>query len=116
MQESGFRNISAATSAYVFAIGRDRPGKVAMLAAQPSPVSGVVFAVTVLATSMALVAGLSWASRRLLGLPVGAVRTLIAGLLGVVAVYVLGRALPAASGSATTCSLSRASLCCACSL
>jgi predicted unusual protein kinase regulating ubiquinone biosynthesis (AarF/ABC1/UbiB family) len=33
-----------------------------MLAAQSSPVSGVVFAVAVLATSMALVAGLAWAS------------------------------------------------------
>ena len=53
-----------------------------MLAAQSSPVSGIVFAVAVLATSMALVAGLAWASRRLLGLPVGALRALIAGLLG----------------------------------
>jgi len=43
------------------------PGKEAMLAAQSSPVSGIVFAVAVLATSMALVAGLAWASRRLLG-------------------------------------------------
>jgi ubiquinone biosynthesis protein len=67
-----------------------------MLAAQSSsPVSGVVFAVTVLATSMALVAGLAWASRRLLGLPVGAVRTLVAGLLGFVAAYLIGRSLRA---------------------
>jgi len=67
-----------------------------MLAAQPSPVSGIVFAVAVLATSMALVAGLAWASRRLLGLPVGALRALTAGLLGFAAAYFLGRALRAA--------------------
>jgi len=53
-----------------------------MLAAQSSPVSGIVFAVAVLAASMALVAGLAWASRRLLGLPAGVLRALIAGLLG----------------------------------
>ncbi len=58
--------------------------------------SGIVFAVAVLATSMALVAGLAWASRRLLGLPVGALRALIAGLLGFVAAYLLGRSLRAA--------------------
>jgi len=67
-----------------------------MLAAQSSPVSGVVFAVAVLGTSMALVAGLAWASRRLLGLPVGALRALIAGLLGFAAAYLLGRSLQAA--------------------
>jgi ubiquinone biosynthesis protein len=67
-----------------------------MLAAQSSPVSGVVFAVAVLATSMALVAALAWASRRLLGLPVGALRALIAGLLGFAAAYLLGGALRAA--------------------
>jgi ubiquinone biosynthesis protein len=67
-----------------------------MLAAQSSPVSGIVFAVAVLGTSMALVAGLAWASRRLLGLPVGALRTLIAGLLGFAAAYLLGRSLQAA--------------------
>jgi ubiquinone biosynthesis protein len=67
-----------------------------MLAAQSSPVSGIVFAVAVLGTSMALVAGLAWASRRLLGLPVGALRALIAGLLGFAAAYLLGRSLQAA--------------------
>ncbi len=72
------------------------PGKEAMLAAQSSPVSGIVFAVAVLATSMALVAGLAWASRRLLGVPVGALRALIAGLLGFVAALILGRSLRAA--------------------
>ncbi len=71
-------------------------GKEAMLAAQSSPVSGIVFAVAVLATSMALVAGLAWASRRVLGLPVGVLRALIAGLLGFVAAYLLGRSLRAA--------------------
>jgi ubiquinone biosynthesis protein len=67
-----------------------------MLAAQSSQVSGIVFAVAVLAASMALVAGLGWTSRRLLGLPVGMVRALIAGLLGFAAAYLLGRALRAA--------------------
>jgi ubiquinone biosynthesis protein len=67
-----------------------------MLAAQSSPVSGIVFAVAVLAASMALVAGLAWTSRRLLGLPVGMVRALLAGLLGFAAAYLLGRALQAA--------------------
>jgi ubiquinone biosynthesis protein len=67
-----------------------------MLAAQSSPVSGIVFAVAVLATSVALVAGLAWASRRVLGLPVGVLRALIAGLLGFVAAYLLGRSLRAA--------------------
>ena len=67
-----------------------------MLAAQSSPVSGIVFAVAVLGTSMALVAGLAWASRRLLGLPVGELRALTAGLLGFGAGYLLGRSLQAA--------------------
>ena len=67
-----------------------------MLAAQSSSVSGIVFAVAVLATSIALVAGLAWASRRLLGLPVGALRALIAGLLGFAAALFLGRSLRAA--------------------
>jgi ubiquinone biosynthesis protein len=67
-----------------------------MLAAQASPVSTAVFAVAVLGTSMALVAGLAWASRRLLGLPVGAPRAVTAGLLGFAAGYLLGRSLRAA--------------------
>ena len=67
-----------------------------MLAAGSSPVSGLVFAVAVLATSMALVAALAWISRRLLGRPVGTLRALIAGLLGFATAYVLGRALRAA--------------------
>jgi hypothetical protein len=50
-----------------------------MLAAQPGPVSGVVLTFTVLVTSIALVAWLAWASARLLGLPVGTVRAVIAG-------------------------------------
>jgi ubiquinone biosynthesis protein len=53
-----------------------------MLAAQAAPVSGVVLAFTVLVTSVALVAGLAWASRQLLGAPVGTLRALIAGVLG----------------------------------
>jgi ubiquinone biosynthesis protein len=67
-----------------------------MLAAQSSSVSGIVFAVAVLATSIVLVAGLAWASRRLLGLPVGALRGLIAALLGFVVALFLGRSLRAA--------------------
>jgi ubiquinone biosynthesis protein len=67
-----------------------------MLAAQSSPVSGIVFVVAVLATSMAVVAVVAWASRQLLGLPVGALRALTAGLFGFAAAYLLGRALRAA--------------------
>ncbi len=67
-----------------------------MLAAQSSPVSGIVFVVAVLATSVVLVAALAWASRQLLGLPVGTLRALIAGLLGFVVAYLLGRSLQAA--------------------
>ena len=67
-----------------------------MVAAQSSPVSGFVFVVAVLATSIVLVAALAWASRQLLGLPVGTLRAFIAGLLGFVAAYLLGRSLQAA--------------------
>jgi len=67
-----------------------------MLAAESSPVSGLVFAVAVLATSVVLVAGLAWTSRRLLGRPVGMLRALIAGLLGFAAAYLVGRSLRAA--------------------
>ena len=67
-----------------------------MLAAQSSPVSGIVFVVAVLATSIVLVAALAWASRQLLGLPVGTLRALFAGLLGFVVAYLLGRSLQAA--------------------
>ncbi|HEY2125842.1 MAG TPA: AarF/UbiB family protein [Streptosporangiaceae bacterium] len=67
-----------------------------MLAAQSSPVNGIVFAVAVLATSLLLVAALAWTSRRLLGLPVSAGRALLAGLLGFAAAEILGRALRAA--------------------
>jgi ubiquinone biosynthesis protein len=67
-----------------------------MLAAQSSSVSGIVFVVAVLAASIVIVAGLAWVSRQLLGLPVGMLRALIAGLLGFVAGYLLGRSLQAA--------------------
>jgi ubiquinone biosynthesis protein len=67
-----------------------------MLAAQSSAVSGIVFVVAVLATSIVLVAALAWASRQLLGLPVGTLRAFIAGLLGFVVAYLLGRSLQAA--------------------
>jgi len=58
-------------------------------------VNGIVFAVAALAASLALVAVLAWASRQLLGLPVGATRLLIAGLLGFVTAELLGGALRA---------------------
>lgn len=61
-----------------------------MLAAGSPPVNGLVFTVAVLATSMLLVAALAWASRRLLGLSVGVLRALIAGLLGFVTAVLLG--------------------------
>ena len=67
-----------------------------MLAAQSSPLNTIGFAVVVLVTSTAIVVGLAWAARRLLGLPVGALRALIAGLLGFLAAYFLGRSLQAA--------------------
>jgi len=62
-------------------------------------VNGVVLTLLVLVTSIALVAGLAWTSRRLLGLPVGALRALIAGLLGFAAAELLVRTLqPVQSG------------------
>jgi ubiquinone biosynthesis protein len=67
-----------------------------MLAAQSSAASGAVFVVAVLATSIALVAALAWASRQLLGLPVGTLRALTAGVVGFVVAYLLGRSLHAA--------------------
>ena len=67
-----------------------------MLTAQSSPLSTFGFVVVVLATSTAIVAGLAWTARRLLGLPVGALRALIAGLLGFLVAYILGRSLQAA--------------------
>lgn len=59
------------------------------LAAQAAPVTGVLLTFIVLVTSIALVTGLAWASRRLLGLPVGTLRALIAGLVGFRCVLVL---------------------------
>jgi ubiquinone biosynthesis protein len=67
-----------------------------MLAAQSPPVSEIAFAAVVLVTSMAVVAALAWASRRLLGLPVAAPRALLAGLLGFAAALLVGKWLRAA--------------------
>jgi ubiquinone biosynthesis protein len=67
-----------------------------VLAAGSSPVSGLVFTVAVLATSVVLVAALAWASRRLLGLSVGVLRAFIASLLGFATAVLLGQALRAA--------------------
>jgi len=58
-------------------------------------VNGIVFAVIVLAASVVLVAVLAWVSRRLLGLPVGTLRAVIAGLVGFVAALIVGQALRA---------------------
>jgi ubiquinone biosynthesis protein len=70
-----------------------------MLASGSVPVNGVILTLLVLVTSIALVAGLAWASRRLLGLPVGVLRALIAGLLGFAAAEILVRTLqPVQSG------------------
>ena len=52
-----------------------------VLAASLPPVSAVAQALAVLAISIVLVAGLAWASRRLLGLPVGGLRALRRRLL-----------------------------------
>jgi ubiquinone biosynthesis protein len=49
----------------------------------------------VFAASVVFVAFLAWASRRLLGLPAGALRALVAALLGFVAAEILGSALRA---------------------
>jgi ubiquinone biosynthesis protein len=70
-----------------------------MLASGSVPVNGVILTLLVLVTSIALVAGLAWASRRLLGLPVGTLRAVIAGLLGFAAAEILVRTLqPVQSG------------------
>ena len=53
--------------------------------------NGIVFAVIVLAASVVLVAVLAWVSRRLLGLPVGTLRAVIAGLVGFVAALARAR-------------------------
>jgi ubiquinone biosynthesis protein len=59
-------------------------------------VSGIVFAAVALVTSVVLVAGLAWVARRAVGLPVGALRALIAALLGFAAALLLGKLLRAA--------------------
>jgi ubiquinone biosynthesis protein len=67
-----------------------------MLAGPSSLASGIAFAAVALAASLVLVAGLAWVSRRLLGSPVGALRALIAGVLGFVVALILGTSLRAA--------------------
>jgi hypothetical protein len=64
-----------------------------VLAANLPPVSGVAQALAVLAISIVLVAGLAWASRRLLGLPVGRLRALLAALAGFAVAEALSRSL-----------------------
>jgi ubiquinone biosynthesis protein len=59
-------------------------------------VSGIAFAAVALVTSAVLVAGLAWVARRVIGLPVGALRALIAGVLGFGAALLLGNLLRAA--------------------
>ena len=70
-----------------------------LLAAQSSPVGGFVMTIAVLVISVVLVACLAWTARRLLGRPVGALRALVAGLLGFAAAELFGRSLlPAQTG------------------
>jgi len=70
-----------------------------LLAAQSSPVGGVVMTIAVLVISVALVSVLAWAARRLLGRPVSTLRALTAGLLGFAAAELFGRwLLPAQTG------------------
>jgi len=59
-------------------------------------VSGIGFAAVALVTSVVLVVGLAWVARRVMGRPVGALRALIAGLLGYAAALGLGALLRAA--------------------
>jgi ubiquinone biosynthesis protein len=59
-------------------------------------VSGILFAAVALVTSAVLVAGLAWVARRVVGLPVGTSRALIAGLLGFAAALLFGNLLRAA--------------------
>jgi len=59
-------------------------------------VSGILFAAVALAASVVLVAGLAWVARRVIGLPVGALRALIAGLFGYAAALGFGALLRAA--------------------
>jgi ubiquinone biosynthesis protein len=63
------------------------------LATNLPPVSGIAQALAVLAISIVLVAGLAWASRRLLGLPVGGLRALLAALAGFAVAEALSRSL-----------------------
>ena len=58
--------------------------------------SGILFAAVALAASVVLVAGLAWVARRVIGLPVGALRALIAGLFGYAAALGFGALLRAA--------------------
>jgi ubiquinone biosynthesis protein len=59
-------------------------------------VSGIGFAAVALVTSVVLVAGLAWVARRVIGRPVGALRALIAAVLGFAAALLLGSLLRAA--------------------
>ena len=67
-------------------------------------VNGIVFAVIVLAASVVLVAVLAWVSRRLLGLPVGTLRAVIAGLVGFVAALIVGQSCGRPSPGIWPCS------------
>ena len=58
--------------------------------------SAFVFAIVALITSIVLVAVVAWVARRLVGLPVGALRASIAGLLGFAAALGFGALLRAA--------------------
>ena len=66
-----------------------------MLAAHTSSANGVVFTLAALSASIVLVALVAWASRRLLGLPVGVLRASVAGLAGFIAAEIVGKSLRA---------------------
>jgi ubiquinone biosynthesis protein len=64
-----------------------------VLAAGSQPVSGAALGLTVLVTGVLLVLGLGWAARRLLGLPVGVLRVIVAGFIGAGVAQALGSGL-----------------------
>ena len=68
------------------------PG-VGVLAPGSQPVSGAGLGLAVLVTGVLLVLGLGWAARRLLGLPVGTLRVIVAGFIGAGVAQGLGSGL-----------------------
>jgi ubiquinone biosynthesis protein len=76
------------------AASTDTAWKDAMLAASSAQVHlNALGNAALLVTGLLLILGLGWAARRLLGLPVGVLRTLIAGLIGAAVAQGLGSGL-----------------------